>query len=199
MLTLKQTFESGSSFEEKLCTMIRKYTKDVWRNIRIETLLTASGTTEIDILCCYKNFIFVIEAKNVISLIGDYDDVDWGFVGSKASSLEHREYTALSVITQNNIHIRSLQDLMYAQYKTWYNMIPIIIVPDNCETSSSIQNVVFTASQLEELFVQCSTLKVEPKVQRLFAALIEGDGCTVNRPDFIFDKKLGKRVRKRHE
>lgn len=195
MATLQQTFGSGSKFEQQLTAVITKYTRHIWRNIRIETLLTQQGTTEIDILFCYKNLIFSLEAKNVGSIFGDYNSRNWSFVGSKAPMREVKEYSALNTLTQNNIHVRSFKDCFYAYFKYWPTVVPIIVVPNDCTVSPNIADSIFTIGQLDNFLAEANSWEVESTLHRLVASMIPGDGVTVLRPDFVLNNAKGIRVK----
>lgn len=195
MANLRQTMRSGHLFEDELVNIIVKYTQAIWRNIRIETLYTQQGTTEIDILFCYKDIAFVVEAKNVSSIIGDYGDKRWSFTGSTSVETEQREYSALNVITQNNIHVRSLKDLFFSFYHVWPVIVPVIVVPNFCKVSPEIAGAVHTLLQFESLLVEASKLDVQSRIQRRLASIIPGDNSVVQRPDFAMDAVRGKRVK----
>lgn len=197
MATLKQTKGSGFRFEDEVVSIISAYASAIWRNIRVETLLTASGTTEIDILFCFKNIVFIVEAKNVSTIMGDYADKTWSFIGSTSAYKETKEYTSLNVITQNNIHGRSFKDLFYVHFKEWPRVFPIIVVPNTCNLSPELQGCVYTLEKLESVLREISSLDIPSKIQRRVASIIPANGTTLLRPDFILDTKLGKRVKSR--
>lgn len=191
MATLQQTRGSGSEFEREITRIISQYTSNFWRNIRVETLLTASGTTEIDILFCYKDIVFIVEAKRVATIIGDYGSKTWSFIGSKSPNKEVREYTALNVITQNNIHVRSFKDMFHAYFKEWIHVMPIIVVPNNCTVSQDISGNVHTVAQLDDFLSEVSKWSVDSKIHRRVASLVTGDNIVIHRPDFEVNPTTG--------
>lgn len=195
MATLQQTMTSGFQFEDEITRVVQGYTQSIWRNIRIETLLTANGTTEMDLLFCFKDIVFIVEAKRAASIIGEYGSRNWSFVGSHASQKEVKEYSALNTITQNNIHARSFKDIFYAYFKEWPVVIPIIVVPNNCVVSHDISGAIYTLAQLDEFLSQVSGWSVDAKVHRKVAALLRGNGITVTRPDFKTNPSTGKRYK----
>lgn len=195
MATLQQTRGSGSKFEQQLTNVISKYTRHIWRNIRIETLLTASGTTEVDIIFCYKNMVFIVEAKNAASIFGDYNSRNWSFVGSKAPLKEVKEYSTLNTITQNNIHVRSFKDCFYAYFKTWPVVVPVIIVPNGCTVSPDIADSIFTVSQLDDFLAEASSWEIESTLHRRVSSLLSGDGSIIRRPDFVLDNARNIKVK----
>ena len=193
MATLQQTMSSGFQFEDEITRIIRPYTNMLWRNIRIETLLTANGTTEIDLLFCFKDIVFIVEAKRVSTIIGEYSARNWSFIGSHAPQREVREYSALNTITQNNIHVRSFKDMFYSYFHEWISVIPIIVVPNTCRVSQDISGAVYTLSQLDEFLSEVRSWNVEAKVHRKVAALITANCITIKRPDFEIHPKTGGR------
>ena len=195
MATLQQTMGSGNKFEQELTLVISRYTRHIWRNIRIETLLTANGTTELDILFTFKNIAFIVEAKNVSGIFGDYNSKAWSFVGSKAPLREVKEYTALNVLTQNNIHARSFKDLFYAYFKVWPAVVPVIVVPNSCSVSDEIADAIFTIGQLDFFLADASAWDVDDVLHRRVSSLFYSDGITVLRPDFVTNNSRGIRVK----
>lgn len=197
MTSFKQTRNSGSKFEAELHGLISRYSRAIWRNIRVETLLTQNGLTEIDLLFCFKDLIFVVEAKNVSSIMGDYGERSWSFVGATSPGKETREYSSLNVITQNNIHVRSLKDLYFAYYGSWPAIVPCIVVPNGCRLGHELASTVYTLGRFDQLLSDVSAVSVESKIQRKVAAIIPGDGSVIYRPDFVLDEKSGRRVKGR--
>lgn len=179
------TRNSGTLFEDQVTGIIKRYTNACWRNVRVETLLTKKGNTEMDILFCYQNLVFIVEAKNVSSILGEYSSKTWGFVGSRSGSKETRDYTSLNVITQNNIHARSFKDFYYSHYQEWITVVPIITVPNFCQVSEEIASVIYTLAQFDNLLYCMRDWDVPRRVQRKVAALIHQDGEYLRRPDFI--------------
>ena len=195
MPALKLTMRSGFQFESELTQVITRYSKDVYRNIRIETLLTANGLTEIDILLCYKDIVFIIEAKNVASIVGDYDSKYWTFIGARSVSGEEAKYTALNTITQNNIHVRAFKDYFYSVFNEWPIVIPIIVTPQDCKVSTEIAGAVYTISQLDEFLASLNSTVVKSGLHRKVFGIIQGDNVTLSRSDFVLERSTGKRVK----
>lgn len=184
MALYAQTRKSGTVFENQVRGVIKNYTRSVWSNLRFETLLTVQGNTEIDILFCYKNLIFVVEAKNVSSISGEYGAKYWQFIGSKGTSTEITEYSALNVLMQNNLHVRSFKELYFSVYKEWPTVVSLIVVPDNCRVTPELAPVIHTLSGFDRLLAGASDWDIECKIQRKVAALVTGAGRVVLRPDF---------------
>lgn len=193
MSYFRQSFVSGKRFEDEIYEVLKENSKDVWRNVRVETLLTSTGFSEIDLLCCYKGIVMTIEAKNISRVQGDYCDYDWTLTGFSDNGQSYRK---LSVFTQNNIHIRSLQDAYYLRYNEWLNIVPIIVVPDSCEIDERLKAGIFNLFDLRKFFYSNGVPDGSSTVQRALAAMIDTDGNKILRSDFIFDRALGKRVHK---
>lgn len=185
MSTFAQTRSSGTKFERQLLEVLRKYSTNVWSNVRIETVLTVKGYTEVDLICCVGDVILVIEAKNVSTIIGEYADKNWQFIGSKAPMREVKEYTALNVITQNNIHLRSIKDCFFAYFHVWPKAYPLIVVPNGCKVSRDISGYVHTVDQLEQFLSSNIFNSYSANVHRRLAGIILGDDYLVERPDFV--------------
>lgn len=184
MASYAQTRKSGTDFENQVSNIVDRYTRTSWRNLRIETLLTANGFTEIDMLFCYKNIIFIVEAKNVSSIVGGYSDRYWRFIGSKGTNSEITEYSALSVLTQNNIHMKAFKELFYAFYKEWPLVVPVIVVPNSCKVSEDIASTIHSLSSLDVFLASAADWDIECTVQRRVAAIFAGHGQLIQRPDF---------------
>lgn len=187
MALYAQTRKSGTVFEDQVYNVIKDYTRSIWRNLRFETLLTVQGNTEVDILFCYKNLIFVVEAKNVSAIMGEYGAKYWQFIGSKGSSTEVTEYSALNVLTQNNLHVRSFKELYFAMYREWPTVVSLIVVPDACRVTSELAPIIHTLSGFDRLLAGAADWDVECKIQRKVAAMLTGAGRVVLRPDFYTD------------
>lgn len=180
-----QTMGSGLKFESELVNLINQHTDYIWHNIRIQTLLTQSGTTQIDILFVFKGIVFIIEAKNVSAIIGEYGGSNWSFIGSQASGQEVREYSKLNVITQNNIHVRSFKDAFFATFGEWPVVVPAIVVPNNCQISEDISSSVYTMSQLDTFLNSADSWPTKSNIHRRVAGLLANDKLTILRPDFV--------------
>lgn len=182
-ITLHQTRPSGTKFEEILYGIISNYTRAVWRNIRVDTLLTKQGNTEIDILFCLKNIVFIVEAKNVSAIMGDYGDNYWSFIGSSSPTKEVREYTALNTFTQNGIHTKSFKDIYFETFKEWPIVLSVVVVPNECRLSPDLASTIYTVGSFEKVIAEISTWNMDSRVQRRVASMISGDGVAIHRPN----------------
>lgn len=196
---LELSRQKGAKFEEEISTVVGRYTHALWRNIRIETVLTQQGCTELDLIFCANGVIYVVEAKNVESIVGEYGETYWTLVGSMDhSKYMSSPYSTLNIIVQNSLHVRALKDCFYAYYKEWPTVVPVIVVPNNCKVSVSISESIYTIGQLDLFLAHSSQVNpITSSVVRRLAALIPGDGSTIERPDFEYNESLGCRVKKR--
>lgn len=195
MTTYAQSRVSGTRFEDQLLSIIKKYTNKVWSNVRIETLLTVSGTTEVDLLVCIADIVLLIEAKNVAMILGDYADRYWTFTGSRARCRDDKEYTKLNVIMQNNIHVRSFKDCYFAYFQEWPLVLPVIVVPNDCKVSPGISKSVYTASQLDDFLATEIATRQTSSLHRRLQAMMAIDDALLSRPDFTRDAKTGQRAK----
>lgn len=177
------TFASGGHFEESVSSLIHRYTADVWSNVRIETLLTVKGNTELDIIFCLGGMVYILELKRVRKIQGNYSDPRWTMFGWNSND-DTGKYVIPNVIEQNNIHMRSFVDLFYSSFRCWPPVVPIIIVPDGCEYSPSLRRDIFTVSELDNYLRGCNTTQDKTTVFRM-AYLLGGGSPILQRPDFV--------------
>lgn len=179
----KDAHASGGHFETEVVSMIQRYTSAVWRNIRIETLLTQTGTTEMDVVFYKGGLVYILELKRVRRIVGDYARSRWTMYGWNGRVDETSEYTAMNVIEQNNIHARSLADLYYAEFRCFPTILPIVIVPNNCAVPSDLKDDIFTVQDLED-FMQTNRTKGREDVAFRLALLMDSHVEVVRRCDF---------------
>lgn len=177
------TRSSGTNFENELLDLLKLYTKNIWKNVLIDTYLTAQGSTEVDIIFCINDVVFIVEAKNVSSISGNYCDNYWSFVGSKNTTSAMREYTSLNTITQNQIHARSFKDAYYSFFKEWPRVIPLIIVPNDCKLSDDLLDSVFSISDLSKFCSDIVVQNTSSKLHRRVSSMINSENRII-RPEF---------------
>lgn len=180
----KSTHASGGRFEAEVVEMIQKYTSAVWRNIRIETLLTQTGMTEMDVVFYSGGIVYILELKRVRRIVGDYARSRWTMYGWHNRVDETSEYTALNVIEQNNIHARSLSDLYHSEFRCFPNIIPVVIVPNDCEVPQSLKREIFTVQELED-FMRSNKMPGREDVSFRMAFLMDSHVNVVQRCDFV--------------
>lgn len=132
-MKFSETKGAGGRAEQEVVSLLKRHTKFVYSNVRVDTLLTKSGDTEIDVVAAIGDCILVIEVKHIQGTRGSVMDDYWDMVGLSAGE----PYKALSPITQNRIHIRSLKDAWYASRKEWPKVVSLVLVPDVCEISEA--------------------------------------------------------------
>lgn len=128
-MRFSETKKAGVRAEQEVVSLLKRHTKFVYSNVRVDTLLTKSGDTEIDVIAAIGDCILVVEVKHIQAVEGGPFDNYWDMIG--LSSGEH--YKALSPLTQNRIHVRSLKDAWYAVRKEWPKIVSLVVVPDVCE------------------------------------------------------------------
>lgn len=195
MASLYYTMKSGKKFEDRVFNLISQYTNTIWRNVRIETLLTKQGTTELDILFTYKDCAYIVECKNISSVYGNYWDPTWSFVGASHPGKAEVEYRSMSVLVQNNIHMRSFKDLFYSYFREWPLAASFIVVPNDCEICGSIREAISTLSEFDSYLASVQEGPIPTSINRRVASLFSGDSITAERPDFSFSEKYNKRVK----
>lgn len=178
------TFASGGQFELDVKNLVKQYTGNVWHSVRIETLLTAKGSTEMDIVFCLGGSIYILELKRVRRIKGSYRDGRWVMYGWRSTRDEEGQYNAQNVIEQNNIHARSLADAYYASYRCWPTIIPLVIVPDNCEYGDDLKTSVYTVGDLERFLRTCGGVTDKRTLLRI-TYLLGGKTPVRQRPDFV--------------
>lgn len=181
---LKGTHTAGSHFESDVYAMLKRYTNAVWRNVRLETLLTQTGMTELDIVLYFDDVLYILELKRVRRISGAYSENRWTMYGWSDRVDETSEYVSLNVIEKNNLHARSLIDIYHARFGEYIKVVPVTIVPDDCEIPGCLSNDVFTVSDLEQLVSGRKDRSAKKYVYRL-AYLIDENIDVVARCDFV--------------
>lgn len=183
-LHYQRSKRSGDQFETAVMELIQQHTNAVWRNVRIETLLTQTGSTEMDVVFYSGDTVYILEMKRVRKIVGRYGRKRWSLYSWTVPEEELSEYTHSNVIEQNNIHARSLLDLYYAAFHDFLKIVPLIIVPDACEVPEDLKNDVLTPSELESFLIQYSSLGRQDVSYRL-TYLLGASGVTSQRSDFV--------------
>lgn len=187
----RSTHSSGDSFEDHVADVVKRYAHGMWRNIEVETLLTAKGTTEVDMIFCLNDVVYVVELKNVRAIEAAYNDGYWKMYGFNADG----EYKALNVIEQNNIHVKSFLDLYYASRHEFPVIASLIIVPNGCDIPEDLRSEVFTERQLIDYLSSIQKAK-KSTVNYILAAMLSAKDGVVRRPDFVALDMTGTRGRK---
>ena len=146
---------AGQRAEQMVKDVLARYTRHVHTNVRVDTLFTKNGTTEIDIVAAVADVLLVVEVKNISAIEGTVGSTTWVMYGA-----ERREpYTALNVFTQNRIHVRSFKDAWFVNRAEFPPVISVVVVPNGCQIPEDISaNGVLTVS---EFSVQVAELCME--------------------------------------
>lgn len=191
----RSTHLSGDTFEEEVLSVLKRYTDSVWHNIKIETLLTQQGYTELDIVFCHAELIYVLELKRVSEIKGAYGDSKWLMRGWKNRNLETNEYWAMNVIEQNNIHCRSLSDLYHSEFRHFPTIVPVVVVPNDCTFPEELSGQVYHLEDLEE-YVRSLNRGVDKYMGYRVSYLLGDNSHVVPRKDFAERRrKSGSEVR----
>ena len=183
-LHYQRSKRSGDQFETAVMELIQQHTNAVWRNVRIETLLTQTGSTEMDVVFYSGDTVYILELKRVRRIVGHYERRRWSLYRWTVSEDELSEYTNSNVIEQNNIHARSLLDLYYAAFHDFLKVIPLVIVPDACDVPTDLKHDVLTPSELEGFLMRFSSPGRQDVSYRL-SYLLGVSGATSQRSDFV--------------
>ncbi len=190
---ITNTFNSGYKFEDDVLNIVKNFCDPIWQNIRIETLLTEKGYTELDVVFCLGDKVVILECKHILEIIGKYGDDYWILKGNGQGE-EITTYKTLNVIVQNNIHVRSFMDLYYSIYKSWPEVISAIIVPDECKYDEGLNSMVYNISDLKSMLTRIGYVSNTGMHRRLLS-LFTSNKKVIARPDFIYNREQDKRVK----
>lgn len=173
---------AGMRAEETVKDVLSKYTKYIYSNIRVDTLFTKNGFTEIDIIAAVSDVLLVVEVKNIKKIIGSADEAVWVLQGAERGE----EYTTLNVLTQNRIHVRSLKDAWCANRGEFPVVISVIVVPNICEVPNELQECgVLTVSDFSvQVAKLCAGYSSAPKYGYSLQFILGADSAYLYRKDF---------------
>lgn len=135
MPKFSDTRMAGTRAEESVREVLSHFADRVYSNVRLPSLFTAGGTTEIDLLAAFNDAILVVEVKNVRVIQGNPLQSFWTMEGANTGEV----YNALNVFTQNRIHIRAIKDRWFELHSTFPIVLSIIVVPNGCEIEESLR------------------------------------------------------------
>ncbi len=130
----QDTKRAGDRAEETVRDFLFRYADAVYHNIRLPTLYTASGETEIDLLAVMRDVLIVVEVKNIRAIEGTVLKSYWTLTGYETGA----EYTALNILTQNRIHVRALKRLWYSVRGDFPLVLSVVVVPSGCSIPPDI-------------------------------------------------------------
>lgn len=149
-----KTSISGKAFEEEVARLLRRYSRFVYQNVRIPSVYTKRGHTEIDILAAVGDVILVVELKNVSSIEGAVEGSMWDLTGFR----QGESYKALNIFCQNRIHVRSLKNLWSKHQRNMPAIIPVVVTPNGCAVNNQLRDHgVLNVSQFDQQLI--STFK----------------------------------------
>lgn len=173
---------AGMRAEETVKDVLSKYTKYIYTNLRVDTLLTKNGFTEIDIIAAVSDVLLVVEVKNVKRITGSVKDPMWVLQGAERGE----EYTALNVLTQNRIHVRSLKDAWFINRGEFPVVISVVVVPNICEIPDELQECgIMTVSDFSVQVARlCADSESTPKYGYSLQFVVGSDSAYLYRKDF---------------
>lgn len=181
MLHFSDTRSAGQRAEQEVREILKRYTKHIYSNIRIDTLYTKSGTTEVDLVAAIADILLVIEVKNISAIEGSIVEPFWYLTGLETG----QRFSALNVLTQNRIHVRSLKDAWFANRGELPPVLSVVVVPNDCIIPQDIaEGGVLTLQQFSKQIAAISNLE-RCNYGYVLDYLFRGDNAYLERADFI--------------
>lgn len=181
MARYSTTKYAGQRAEKIVESVLRRYTDHIYTNVRVDTLFTQSGSTEIDVIAAVSDVLLVVEVKNVSSIEGSLQDSTWVLRGAEAGE----SYLTLNVFTQNRIHVRSLKDAWFSRMFEFPVTLSVVVVPNGAYVSEELRcNGILTVSEFN---IQVAELCADNQRQRYGYALdylLSNSPEHLHRPDF---------------
>lgn len=172
---------AGTRAEVAVQDVLNRYTKHVYKNVRIDTLFTKTGNTEIDIIAALADIILILEVKNVSKIEGGYYDSYWYLTGLESGE----RYSTLNVLTQNRIHARSFKNYWYATRREILPVVSVVVVPNGCVVPEDIADGgVLTLEQFERQVSKLCANTYENKYGYHLDYLFGNAGLSLIRSDF---------------
>lgn len=168
---------SGADVENAVASILKKYNFPLWCNVRIPTMFTRNGTTEVDIMFTDGRRIFIIECKNVQEISGEYNDEEWTLTGASRGT----PYTTLNVMVQCNLHQHAFTDAYFKEYDKFPEVDTVIVVPNQCVIANDIRDYIYTidefSSHIRNMKLHDSNLryKLDVFVVKMMKQWEEGD------------------------
>lgn len=175
-----ETVGAGARAEEEVYNVLRRYTRHVYRNCRVETLFTKTGDTEMDIVAAVADVILIAEVKNVRLIEGTPVMHYWTMEGRETG----QRYSSLNVFTQNRIHVRSLKDAWLVNRRYFPTVISVVVVPNGCRVPQELRDAgVLEVTQFAEQLAQMASREA-PLYGYELSYLFGSDESVLRRPDF---------------
>lgn len=177
-----ETKQAGKRAEDLVAEVLQSYTKHVYRNVRVDTLYTKTGTTEIDIVAAVSDVLLVVEVKNVRSITGSIYDNFWELQGGERGDF----YSSLNVFTQNRIHVRALKNIWFALRNEFPVVISVVVVPNNCVVPDDLKDSgILTVSEFSVQVAELCISNESTKYGYALDFLMRRCGGYLKRPDFV--------------
>lgn len=181
MLHFSDTRVAGQRAEQEVREILKRHTKHVYSNVRVDTLYTKSGTTEIDLVAAIADMLLVVEVKNIAAIEGSVTEPFWYLTGLETG----QRFSTLNVLTQNRIHVRSLKDAWFANRGDIPAAVGVVVVPNDCVIPRDIADGgVLTLQQFSKQIVGVSTLG-RCKYGYVLDYMFKGDNTYLERADFV--------------
>lgn len=175
MLKFYETEEAGKRAEVAVANVLQRYTRHVYKNIRVETLFTKSGTTEVDILAAIADVILVLEIKNIASIEGSSKDLFWYLTGMEGKE----RYSSLNILTQNRLHTRAIKNAWRDEFREMPAVVSAVVIPEDCHISEEIiDSGILTLHEFELQVAELAQASINIKYGYKLDYLVEkGCGC----------------------
>ena len=180
-MRFSDTFAAGKRAEQEVIEVLKKHTKHVYSNVRVDTLLTKSGVTEIDVLAAIADILLVVEVKNVKRIEGAVSHSYWNLTGFE----QGQAYSTLNVFTQNRIHVRSLKDAWQSLRQITPTVVSVVVVPNGCDISPTLAEFgILTVQQFAEQVAEMAYSSEKAKYGYALDYILLNGNNIIERPDF---------------
>lgn len=181
MPSFTETCQAGSRAEQIVRQVLNSYTRHIYSNVWIDTLLTKSGYTEVDMIAAVADVVLIVEVKNIKAIRGRVEDNTWFLTGYEAG----QEYSALNILTQNRIHARSFKDAWFKLKSEFPATLSVVAVPNGCNMPEDIAaSGVYEVGRLDQQLAELCKGVIYPKYGTALDFVIQSDGNHICRPDF---------------
>lgn len=141
---------SGIRNEAMIADGLLSVSKDIYRNVVLNTTLTGTGVTEIDIAMFYKGVIFLIETKRVSKVEGTPSDMYWML------TTPSKTFKCLNITVQSRLHSKIFSNRFYELYGHFPCVRNVVVVPNGTEIDTSLSDAVFTLDRFKEILSMIS-------------------------------------------
>lgn len=155
-LHFSNSSQSGERFEHQVCAVV-KSNPFRFTNFRIQTFETESGTTEIDLLFCMGETIYVIETKNYASIRPCGDPNYWEVKGPSCQDVIG--YSQLSAAVQNRLHMKCLATALFLGTGKTYTIKSAVVVPNDCQVSPNLSGNIMTLQEFSNFYSSLACAK----------------------------------------